>query len=486
MPIYYCLRLTNTGEVTLTQHTFSEPTTGVGGEFTYNLAPGKSVTLTQAGLVASKGVTLTYAQTPTLGPFYQAVTSTHVLKLVSTNTQGFQTTAVATTTFNLAKAQIEYVLNATTARDSCTDFPVSLETGKPYYYCISVTNRGAVALTSHAFSFAIGPPNKSGKQYAYETKGSFTYALPPGGNMEVTNSFLKTLGLPALMGPYTTTIPLVASNKIVNTSIFTASNLAEKYQVVARATNNSITFILPAATATPTFTPIPGATETFTPPPGATPTPSLTAPPTPVTPSPTPIVISPLVTPPTPDLRVRSVTAPLGTPVAQSPIATPVGQSPLPTPALDPALAAATMTTEADLTATAVATFFTPTPTFTETPFPTFTPTETASPSPTPTASATQRPIVSPTATAIADNRAIFGSAFERILAAAGWIWFLIGVLVFFAAAGIMVGLGFRQREGQRYTLFDRADSTSAMPPPTAPPLTKPTDEDDHWPSSLP
>lgn len=487
MPIYYCLRITNTGEVTLTEHTFSEPTTGVGGTFTYNLAPGKSVILTQAGLVASKGVTITYAQTPILGPFYQAVTSTHALNLVSTNTEGFHTTAVATTTFNLAQAGIEYILNATTARNACINSDFLLSAGNPYYFCMSIKNTGAVPLTSHAFTFAIGPPNKSGKPYVYEAKGAFTYPLPPGGTMEVTNAFLATVGLPALMGPYTATIPLAVATRIVNTSIFTASNPTVKYQIVVRATNDTLKFNMPA-TATPTFTPVPVASATFTPIPGATPTPSQTAPPTPVTPTPTPIVISPLVVTPTPDLRVRSVTAPQGTAVAQSPLATPVGQSPLATPTLlvDPAVAGATMTADADLTATAIATFFTPTPTFTETPFPTFTPTETASPSPTPTATATQRPIAQPTATMVADNSLVFGTAFERILTAAGWIWFLVGVLVFFAAAGVVVGLGFRQREQQRYTLYDGVEPPLASPLPSTPPPAKPAEEDDHWPSSLP
>jgi hypothetical protein len=153
---------------------------------------------------------------------------------------------------------------------------------------------------------------------------------------------------------------------------------------------------------------------------------------------------------------------------------------------MDPALAGATMTADAALTATAIATLFTPTATFTETPFPTYTPTETASPTPTPTATATQRPIAPPTATMAADNGAIFGSAFERILAAAGWVWFLVGVLVFFTVAGVMVGLGFRQQERQRYTLFDDAEPPPAPPLPSAPPPAKPADEDDHWPSSLP
>ena len=37
----------------------------------------------------------------------------------------------------------------------------------------------------------------------------------------------------------------------------------------------------------------------------------------------------------------------------------------------------------------------------------------------------------------------------------AGWVWFLLGSLVFFTAAGVMAGVVLRYRDDERFTDFD-------------------------------
>ena len=113
---------------------------------------------------------------------------------------------------------------------------------------------------------------------------------------------------------------------------------------------------------------------------------------------------------------------------------------------------------------------------------------------------------------------------FDSIITAAGFIWFMVGTVIFFVVAGTIAGLSFRQQAEERYDLTpvanqrrtDEADDWPVLPeweeprglPPTdqrllpdygAPPLDAETgivplpqdpedkdDDFDDWPLSLP
>ena len=151
----------------------------------------------------------------------------------------------------------------------------------------------------------------------------------------------------------------------------------------------------------------------------------------------------------------------------------------------------------------------TPEPTATETPTATLpaTPTETAGPTPTVTPIValvvvtntpipTQRPIEYPSPTPTADSVLFAAQVLDNFVAAAGWIWFLGGSLVFFVVAGIIAGLSFRRQERRRFDL-EEADETerhdfwaeekeSSGPGGRRGAASAQADEDDDWPESLP
>ena len=100
-----------------------------------------------------------------------------------------------------------------------------------------------------------------------------------------------------------------------------------------------------------------------------------------------------------------------------------------------------------------------------------------------------QRPLVYPTATP-SNFVALFTRIADVAVTAAGWIWFLCGSLIFFVTAGVLAGLGFRQRDQGRYAIVDRNESAyqAEVAPAVASHVqveTGPLDED-NWPTSLP
>ena len=99
-----------------------------------------------------------------------------------------------------------------------------------------------------------------------------------------------------------------------------------------------------------------------------------------------------------------------------------------------------------------------------------------------------QRPIVYPTPTATPDFVMAAARTFDVAVTTMGWLWFLVGSLVFFVTAGIVAGLFFRQSEASRYELPEPdywleeeplADRSHASSPPGA-------KADDEWPAELP
>lgn len=493
-PIYYCLRVKNTGEVTLTNHSLVEPgrvagDTSLSGQFNYTLAPGKTVTLTSANLTSTVTNVIAPTIAQVLGPFNRAITATYTLTFTASNAEGFRTTDTATSTFRLAGPlyKLTYIANR---EPGCVEEASRLNVfiSDRIWYCLKVENIGPIPMTHHKFELFVQPPRRQGERFNYTAVGEFDFSLPSGRMMTLTNAFLETVGVKPVLGPYTITAPITSSNTVTGTINLTSTNPTGGGQrLVMRATN--LVGILQANTATPTATSTPGGnTPTFTPIPGLAPTETPTPSPTPVTPTPTAIMLSILPTPaPSPDQRVsNNVSAPVPQ-VTQppSPLVQPGFESPLATPTfpLDPLLVAATQTTDAALTATALATLQPPTPTFTETPSPTPLPTDTATPTETPTATPTQRPIAAPTATAVTNYGTALPNMLQTMLTVAGWIWLALGVLAFFIAAGVVVGLGLRQRGQlpyQRRTLVPPPTSTTASTRATPPP------SDDNWPPSLP
>jgi hypothetical protein len=64
-----------------------------------------------------------------------------------------------------------------------------------------------------------------------------------------------------------------------------------------------------------------------------------------------------------------------------------------------------------------------------------------------------QRPIVYPTPTPTADFVMAAARTFDVAVTTLGWLWFLVGSLVFFVTVGVVAGLFFRQTEVNRYEL---------------------------------
>ncbi len=99
-----------------------------------------------------------------------------------------------------------------------------------------------------------------------------------------------------------------------------------------------------------------------------------------------------------------------------------------------------------------------------------------------------QRPVVLPTPTATADFVMAAARTFDVAVTTFGWLWFLVGSLVFFVTAGIVAGLFFRQSEAHRYDLpepdYWLEEDPSLHRQHTVPNPRGSADED--WPADLP
>jgi hypothetical protein len=92
------------------------------------------------------------------------------------------------------------------------------------------------------------------------------------------------------------------------------------------------------------------------------------------------------------------------------------------------------------------------------------------------------------------DSISLFSQIVNASVAAAAWIWFAVGSLLFFTVAGIVAGLSFRQQEQRRYRLYEDAQRGANVAPaaPATPATTSRqsanpvSEDDDHWPASLP
>lgn len=411
----------------------------------------------------------------------------------------------ATAAVKVGKTSVELTPSVNTAAECGPSTPPVVLVGQPFYYCLSIKNTGDVPLTTHAVR-SITPT----------IAVTFTYRLDPQASIAIDNNFLRGLGQPAAMGPFTSTVSLNASFRYTGTNAggFTAA------QTSAAVSVNPATVTptpLPTWTPTeepPTLTPWPTAppTPTWTPPP--TPTPTWT----PITPSATPTYDwnASFIATPTPDPALQAAAAPdfNATNVAVQQTADAAafatntaggfppadqGVSPLDTPffdqsPIDPNATPDLLSVALPVgTATPRATFFMPT----------------ATPSPEPTPTSTIRPFAPPPAAAPPGAGLLAANIFDTAVAAIGLFWFAAGTIVFFGAAGIMaafLGNDARRSRARRRTraydlepevstgytsAFDLEPPAPAAPesspvPPAAPRARPPAQDDTHWPASLP
>ncbi|GIV78476.1 MAG: hypothetical protein KatS3mg050_2870 [Litorilinea sp.] len=444
----FCLTLQNTGNVTFSRHALYDPGLGIEATFTHTLPPG-------ARLLITDGNASQYQITQPLTVRGVQTDVINVAIYTGTTPGGVTTTVTASATVALGQAAIAVTKTLGTDPASCgtaTALEVGPTTG--VYYCLTVVNQGVVTFTHHAF-----------REQELNIQGAFTHTLAPGQVLTLTNEVLvNRFGLPRVFGPLYPPI-----NSVMR---YTATNPAG---YVATATALAVANVagIPTATPTPTSrssfptnTPFPTATPTNTPVP-PTPIPTFTFTPAPPTPTPTPTrsyAISSLATPtprPVSPLEVPAVDVA----ATQAVLLTVQAQSPLPTPP----------PTEGPPAAAPIA----PAPEAAR-PAPTVVIVVTSPPLP------TQRPVVYPTPTPTPDYLLLAARVIDAAVATAGWIWFLVGTLIFFAAAGIMAGLSFRQQEAHRFDLLEAAPPEDEEEWDADDEDVGPPEMDDNWPASLP
>jgi hypothetical protein len=529
---YFCLTLTNSSSITLTQHQISLPGFGIN-----NLSISKPLGPTGT---TNATIRITNADNPALATLLTAPSISSRAYVTSTNEAGSLRVNAATEPVVVTgpSATVALLKTVNTDPGSCGTTTVlsSVPFGQRFYYCVVLINTSVVTYTNHALA-----------ETATDIAASFNLNLAPNGRISITANVLTgTLGIPSFLGPFE------ATTIINRTMTYTASNPALGYRAVASA-NSQVNIITPTPTVTrgPTATNTPIAMDTLSPTPSLTPIPVTPTPTWTWTPSPTftpPATVLMVSTPgglaPTPYPALPGVQAgapangfvsPLdpfvATQTAQAqafafptPILDPVGatmtaqaqgfafptpivdpfgatmtaqaQFGFPTPILDPF--GATMTAQAQfafptpivdpygttLTAQAISPLATPIPVQVGVEPPALVVTVTATSTPDQISmlpsGPTQRPIEPPTPGATGDSRFFFAQVLDAAGATLAMLWFLGGSVLFFVTAGVLAGLAFRSKERDRYELDpnrDQSDFTAQALPPH---------DGDDWPESLP
>jgi hypothetical protein len=481
----YCLIIANTGEITFTGHHLEDGDLGVSGRFAYTLGPSQRLTITEASLedlgiegsLVRSGVTQTLTNTAA----YSATTIDGYAR-GDGNITSVTVTDTATATVALAQAQVVFTKTIGTQESVCAD-TINLSVADPntwLYYCAILHNTGDITVTRHALA-----------EPGLGLNATFTHTLAPNDIYTITNDILDAeLGQSRSFGPYT----LYYGNDLtLNFTMFYTGNASAQggwpaYTTTASA--NAFAGLNVTQTPTPTYTPTrssSGSSPTNTPWPTSTPTW------TPIPPAPTP---TPTDTPPFPTVT-PTPTRSYAISLLETP--TSIALSPLDA-SLEAAAAQATLDAQSTLSALETAAALSPLATPSETPTPPPSPLLAAADTPPaeeriimvtntppPPGALAQRPIELPTPTPTPDVLLFAALAVDKTLLAAAWIWFALGSLVFFAVAGLVAGLSFRQAERRRFDLLktDAAtlDDAGLLPPP--PPPRTPRGED-NWPDSLP
>jgi hypothetical protein len=193
-PLYYCLTLRNSGTITLTSHTFAAPAIGVSATLPlFLLAPGQTVQLTpsvlqQLGLPA-------FLTQPAVQQSLN-VTFT-VTSFVGENRGGLNVTTADRATVTVGNTAIQ--VNKSVALDptSCSNLAtIIVSREQSLYYCLQLQNIGLITLTNHAY-----------QDTAANIRGTFTYTLPPGRSVQLTEATIgATPGLAftqrPVLGPF--------------------------------------------------------------------------------------------------------------------------------------------------------------------------------------------------------------------------------------------------------------------------------------------
>lgn len=482
--LYYCLKLTNNGTMPLEAHTVrwqsSLTTALVNTTITQTVQPGQSLIITHSRI----------------SQFAQANVSanaTNVFTVTSTNHRGMVITSVARGAVTVGAQTLLVTKYATTDKNGCVaSSPLTITSDQEFYYCVVITNTGQVPLVRHAF--VEGSP--------INISGVFSYTLAPGQKMTLTNQFLDSVGLSTRLGPFKTSSSYFGT---FNVSATSANNI-QVYQSAATQINVSV----PTVTSTPVPTAIPTFTPSLTP--IQSPSPTFTP-----TPTPTPVVLSFQATPTQP-FSVNAITTPtpgvipgavppavdqFGQPIP--PTIDPFAQQISPLPTVDVASTVFALTVEAAATQTAFALIPPPVvdtpiaPPIVQTPLDTPLPTFTVETTPTPTlVPLILTPLPSPEADL--GYLAVISQVFQVSTATLGWLWFVVGSLIFFVTAGMFAGLGLRYRGRQGvYEMDERAttpdedmrlepstnQSFSIQSPTASSPKPATPEDDDYWPASL-
>lgn len=483
--LYYCLKLTNNGTIPLEAHNVrwqsSLTTALVNTTITQTVQPGQSLIITHSRISQ-----LTQANV--------SANATNVFTVTSTNHRGMVTTSVARGTVTVGAQTLIVTKYATTDKNGCVaSLPLSITSDQEFYYCVVITNTGQVPLVRHAF--VEGAP--------INISGVFSYTLGPGQKMTLTNQFLNSVGLLSLFGPFKTNSSYLGTFNVSATSV----NNIQVYQSAAAQINVSV----PTATATTVPTAIPTFTPSLTP--IQSPSPTFTP-----TPTPSPVVLSFQPTPTQP-FSVNAITTPtpgivpgavpqavdqFGQPIP--PTVDPFAQQNSPFPTVDVASTVFALTVEAAATQTAIALIPPPVVDTPIAPPVIQSPLETASPA------LVFTEVITPTATPLVlvltplpspeielGYLAVVSQVFQVSTATLGWLWFVVGSLIFFVTAGMFAGLGLRYRGQGVYEMNEQAAPTDegmrlepstsqsfSIQSPAAPSTKAATpDDDDYWPASL-
>ncbi len=442
---YYCIHLKNTGTLPLERFTLSAPQLSLQRTLTRTVPAGASIVLTSSFDSALETL-ITAAQNTTLNS--TITVNGYTAEGVLVHTEG----TVVVTVGGLIFTVVKY---ARTTPDGCVaPEPLAISSTTQFYYCVVIRNTGQVPITG----FALSEPAPAAVNFAFD------YQLGVGQVITLTNKFLaETLQLGSYLGPW-------VSTGTINPSL---SVTARGVNGATVPVNDAFAINVTAAT----FTPVPTVTPSLTWTPSPTPIPT-TTPTVPPTPTATNVVLSILATP-TNAFGLNSVSTPVGAAdngsggfVPDSPLADSFLETP--TPPVDffatevalTEVAAAALTAEAQATQNLLLlTQQAPSPMPTETPTAPTPPEASATPTATvlpavvlfpPASGESSGVLPTPSRNGPADDYlTLIAATLTTSAATLGWLWFLVGSIIFFAVAGMFAGLGFRQRENRRYRIVD-------------------------------
>lgn len=463
--VYYCAQIRNTGGVTLTQHQLTEQFLSIDLRFEYPLAPGETMNVTN-DFLARNNLPIVF------GPFEISPTFGNVINnrmdYVGTSPDGFRATGAVTS----GATYIPTPTRTNTPRPDPTSTFTPIFTSTPSNTPIPLTP----TFTPTPTPTPVTPSPTPTRSYAIsllETptpraqSANFPQGAPPqqDPNLQSTPdpfaqptpdpfaqpTFPSEQQLPAQEPALATATQIaVDATSTAVAAVATASQLAVESAATAAAEAQIIQPDSPLATPTQEPALLPDGSQSGLP------------------------VAPGFETTPSPELPVITTTP------GDAPLAPEESGPVIPAPGVDdltvlPPVITAVIATETPAVVVLVVT---------------------NTPDPALALPEGQRPINLPTPTDTPDFVMAAARTFDVAVTTFGWLWFLVGSLVFFVTAGIVAGLFFRQSEVSRYDLAEPDYWLEEEPPddqPSAMPHAAPhmgrrsgprADED--WPADLP